>query len=238
MDGFTLVQRIKASPVVAGATIMMLSSVTAQGDGARCRQLGVKAYLVKPIRQPELRQAIVAALNDRNSGNVAASDLNNEKDKPAVVTHDPSRPASSGLRILLAEDNAVNQLLARRLLERNGHTVVLAGNGREAVHLLQTEAFDIALMDVQMPEMDGFEATQAIRERERVSGEHLPIVALTAHAMKGDEERCLAAGMDGYITKPLRPKELFAIIDKLVPASSGADFSLKTIEAAQTIKSV
>jgi PAS domain S-box-containing protein len=137
----------------------------------------------------------------------------------SVDLHNPPahllREARPALRILLAEDNRVNQVLARRLLEKKGHTVVTANNGLEALVFLETQSFDVALMDVQMPQMGGFEATLAVRETERTSKKHLPIIALTAHAMKGDEERCLAAGMDGYIAKPIRKMELFALLERV-----------------------
>jgi CheY-like chemotaxis protein len=128
---------------------------------------------------------------------------------------DTARP---GLRILLAEDNVVNQKLVTRLLENRGHTVVLAEDGRAALAAIDREPFDVVLMDVQMPEMGGLEATAAIRAREQATGAHLPVVAITAHAMKGDEERCLAAGMDGYVSKPIQPAALIEMIQTLVPA--------------------
>jgi signal transduction histidine kinase/DNA-binding response OmpR family regulator len=209
LDGFALVERIRQKPELAGATIMMLTSIGEQGDMARCRELGVKAYLTKPIRQSALRHAIMSAM----------SSAINQKAQPALITRRPLREATPGLRILLAEDNVVNQALAKRLLEKMGHTIVIATNGSEALAaVLEMESFDAALMDVQMPQMDGFEATQAIRETEQTSGNHLPIIALTAHAMKGDEERCLAAGMDGYISKPIRAAELLAVLERLVPS--------------------
>jgi CheY-like chemotaxis protein len=209
LDGFALVERIRQKPELAGATIMMLTSIGEQGDMARCRELGVKAYLTKPIRQSALRHAIMSAM----------SSAINQKAQPALITRRPLREATPGLRILLAEDNVVNQALAKRLLEKMGHTVVIAANGSEALAaVLEMESFDAALMDVQMPQMDGFEATQAIREAEQTGGNHLPIIALTAHAMKGDEERCLAAGMDGYISKPIRAAELLAVLERLVPS--------------------
>jgi CheY-like chemotaxis protein len=134
------------------------------------------------------------------------------------------RPAlrESRLRILLIEDNAVNQRLTTRLLERRGHEVVVAEGGRRALELLEAQSFDLALMDVQMPEMDGFEATARIRERERETGAHLPIIALTAHAMKGDRERCMEAGMDGYVSKPIRAEDLFRAMEELAPAAGRA----------------
>ncbi|MBY0230166.1 MAG: response regulator, partial [Gemmataceae bacterium] len=128
-------------------------------------------------------------------------------------------PCGQSLRVLLAEDNAVNQKLAVRLLEKRGHAVKVVGNGREAVAALQAEPFDVVLMDVQMPEMDGLEATRLVRERERGSGDRVPIIALTAHAMKGDREHCLSVGMDGYLSKPLQPGELFDLVERLAAGS-------------------
>jgi CheY-like chemotaxis protein len=135
--------------------------------------------------------------------------------------HDARDPSMS-LRVLLAEDNAVNQMLAVRLLEKRGHRVTVAGNGRQALEALAKESFDLVFMDVQMPEMDGMEATQAIREKEKNSGLHQPIIALTAHAMKGDREKCLAAGMDGYLTKPIRPQQLDEVLANYVAQAAGA----------------
>jgi signal transduction histidine kinase/DNA-binding response OmpR family regulator len=204
MDGFELIEKIRHSPHPSTATIMMLTSAGHRGDAARCQELGVAAYLLKPIRQSELREAIARVLGARE-----------QKGAIPLITryslHDAREPAAS-LHILLAEDNAVNQLLASRLLEKRGHSVVVAGNGREALEVLEKERFDLVFMDVQMPIMDGLEATAAIRKRERASGDHLPVVALTAHAMKGDREKCLAGGMDGYLTKPIRPQELDEVL--------------------------
>jgi len=200
MDGFELIERIRQSPHPSTATIMMLTSAGHRGDAARCQELGVAAYLMKPIRQSELREAIARVLGARE-----------QKGALPLITryslHDGREPSDS-LRILLAEDNAVNQRLASRLLEKRGHSVVVAGNGREALDALEKESFDLVFMDVQMPVMDGFEATAAIRKKEGAGGIRLPIVALTAHAMKGDREKCFAGGMDGYLTKPIRPQEL------------------------------
>ena len=217
MDGFTLAERIKKDPELVGATIMMLTSAGHLGDAARCRELGISAYLVKPIRQGELLQAISNILN-----------LLTEKRTPLVTRH-TLREARNRSRVLLAEDNAVNRTLAVRLLEKRGYIVSLAGDGREALAALEKENFDIVLMDVQMPEMDGFEATAAIREKEQSTGRHLPIIAMTAHALKGDEERCLSAGMDAYISKPIRTNELFATIERFLGQSNEADAS-KAVE--------
>ncbi len=213
MDGFTLVDRIRSEPaaLAAGPTLMMLSSANRREDAARCRALGVASYLAKPVRQSTLFDAILSAL-ETTSG-VA---------HPAVAarTGPEHHARRRSLKLLLAEDNAVNRRLAVSLLERRGHRVAVAGNGREALAALDADNYDCVLMDVQMPEMDGLEATAAIREREHAGGSvvHLPIIAMTAHALKGDRERCLAAGMDAYIAKPLRPEELYDMLDRLFPA--------------------
>jgi signal transduction histidine kinase/DNA-binding response OmpR family regulator/uncharacterized membrane protein affecting hemolysin expression len=214
MDGFTLIETIRQRPELATATIMMLTSAGHRGDAARCKQLGVAAYLLKPIRQSELREAIACVLGVRTQ----------EGAIPLITRfslHDAAE-SSGRLRVLLAEDNAVNQRLAVRLLEKRGHHVAVAGNGREALDALDKEKFDVVFMDVQMPEMDGLEATTIVREKEKNTGLHQPIIALTAHAMKGDREKCLAAGMDGYLTKPIRPQELEEILDEYVARRSTA----------------
>jgi PAS domain S-box-containing protein len=214
MDGFTLIEKIRQRPELATATIMMLTSAGHRGDAARCLELGVAAYLLKPIRQSELREAIARVLG-----------AHPQEGAISLITrfslHD-ARDPSAFLRVLLAEDNAVNQRLAVRLLEKRGHRVAVAGNGREALDALEKEKFDLVFMDVQMPELDGLEATAIIREREKSSGRHQPIIALTAHAMKGDREKCLAAGMDGYLTKPIRPQELEEILEEYVTRLSAA----------------
>jgi len=204
MDGFGLVERIRQQPMLATATIMMLTSAGQRGDAPRCRELGVAAYLAKPIRQSELREALVRVLMDHDKG----------KAPPLLTRHSMRalRTPVASLRVLLAEDNLVNQRLAIRLLEKRNHHVDVAINGREVLAALEKENFDLVLMDVQMPELDGFEATAMIREKERRYGGHLPIIAMTAHAIKGDRERCLAAGMDGYLAKPLRVQELDEIL--------------------------
>ncbi len=207
MDGFAVARKIRADARLGGATIMMLSSGDQPGDAAQCRALGITTYLQKPIKQSELLDAIVVTL-----GRAAGM-------PPALPAGRVNAAATipSGLVVLLAEDNEVNQELAIAILERRGCHVVLARNGREAVALFEREPFDLVLMDVQMPEMDGLRATQAIREIEKTRGGHTPIVAVTAHAMEGDRERCLAAGMDGYVSKPLRVTELFQVVAELLP---------------------
>lgn len=204
MDGFTLAERIKKDPGLVGATVMMLTSAGHLGDAARCRELGISAYLVKPIRQGELLQAICNVLNLPAQANAA------------LVTRHTLREARNRSRVLLVEDNPVNRTLAVRLLEKRGCVVAVAVNGREAVTAVAKESFDIVLMDVQMPEMDGFEATAAIRQREKETGNQIPIIAMTAHALKGDEQRCLEAGMDGYISKPIRVHDLFTTMESVM----------------------
>ncbi len=212
MDGFTLAEKIKQNPKLAGATVMMLTSAGQRGDAVRCRELGISAYLIKPIRQSELLDAIMTALGQQQG-----------EDRPRLVTRHLLREARQKLRILLAEDNPVNRALAVRLLEKRGHQVEVAQNGREVMAVLETQSFDLVLMDVQMPEMDGFQATAAIREKEKTTGSHLRIIAMTAHAMKGDKERCLAAGMDGYVSKPIETEQLFEVIESKVVVPVAAD---------------
>jgi two-component system, sensor histidine kinase and response regulator len=205
MDGFSLVEQIRTMSGMAAATIMMLSSAGRRGDLARCQRLGLSASLTKPVRQNELREAIARALDRRKE---------QTRDGGVAVPGVERRPAvpRCTLDVLIAEDNAVNQRLAQRLLEKRGHRVTVVNNGREAVDLLQRSDFDLVLMDVQMPLLDGIAATTLIRQREKETGSHQPIVALTAYAVKGDQQRCLAAGMDGYLAKPIRPEELDALL--------------------------
>ncbi|MDP9268392.1 MAG: response regulator [Acidobacteriota bacterium] len=207
MDGFTFVERIRQAPDFEASTIMMLSSAGLRGDATRCRELGVAAYLTKPVTQKDLLTAITSALGAKQQNEESA----------ALITRHTLRENGHPLRILLAEDNHVNQKVALRMLQRAGHTAVVVENGREALATLAAQTFDIVLMDVQMPVMDGLQATAAVRLQEKTTGAHLPIIALTAYAMKGDQERCLAAGMDRYLSKPLAAKQLYAAIEGLLP---------------------
>ncbi|HEV7730514.1 MAG TPA: response regulator [Candidatus Binatia bacterium] len=208
MDGVTLVRHIKADPALASLPLVILSSSAQGEDAQQCRALGVTTYLTKPVRSGELLRALEAALG-------AAS----MPAPPRAVVERPAVP--SGGRVLLAEDNPVNRLVACRLLERQGFVVVAVEDGAQAVEAHAREPFDVILMDVQMPVMDGFEATAAIRAREQMR--RTPIVALTAHAMKGDMERCLAGGMDAYVAKPLRPADLFAVMARVMGTGSTPD---------------
>jgi CheY-like chemotaxis protein/nitrogen-specific signal transduction histidine kinase len=212
IDGFTLAKQIQDHPELVRTTIMMLTSADHLGDAMLCRKLGISAYLVKPVRQSELLDLICKSLQPiaPNLGEI-----------PRV--RNAPRRADSPSRVLIAEDNMVNQTLARRLLEKRGYAVSVVGDGRAALEAVNRESFDIVLMDVQMPSMDGFEATAAIRQQEELAGTHIPIVAMTAHAFKGDQERCLAAGMDAYISKPIRQQDLYATIESLLGQSRTAE---------------
>jgi PAS domain S-box-containing protein len=218
MDGFTLVEQIRGTPGLATATIMMLSSAGRRGDMARCQQLDLSASLTKPVRQNELRDAIARALDRRRPPSGALK-------VPAPVLERRTVAHGTVLEVLLAEDNAVNQRLAMRLLQKRGHRVTVVGNGHEAIDMLERSSFDLVLMDVQMPLLDGIAATTLIREREKGTGVHKHIVALTAYAVKGDRDRCIAAGMDGYLSKPIRPEELDALLQTCVARRAEAHAS-------------
>ncbi|MCI0358437.1 MAG: response regulator [Planctomycetaceae bacterium] len=199
-DGYSLVEQIRRDPSLADMTFILLTSADQAEDARRCEQLGIAQRLMKPIKQSELLDAIVTALG------VVPRD--GEAAEAAAAAPSTTRP----LRILLAEDSIVNQRLAVGLLERHGHRVTVANNGREACDRLEGDAFDVVLMDVQMPELDGLSATRRIRQREMRGGGHVPIIAMTAHALKGDRERCLESGMDEYVSKPIRERQLLAAL--------------------------
>jgi signal transduction histidine kinase/DNA-binding response OmpR family regulator/ligand-binding sensor domain-containing protein len=198
-DGFTLVEQIQQRGSTSRAEVIMLTSAGQRGDAARIRELGVAAYLAKPVTESELFDAVLTALGAKAE----------KPEPPVLITRHSLREGQRKLRILLAEDNAVSQKLAARLIEKRGHAATVVSSGREALAALERDSFDVVLMDVQMPEMDGFEATAEIRKKEKATGRHVPIIAMTAHTMKGDRERCLTAGMDSYVSKPIRPDELF-----------------------------
>jgi signal transduction histidine kinase/ligand-binding sensor domain-containing protein/DNA-binding response OmpR family regulator len=220
MDGFTLIERMRATQALAGVAVMMLTSAGGRGDTARCRELGIEAYLIKPVWQSELLDTLLRLVGKRPSTTVRCA-VNQ-------MTNETSRIPPA--QILLAEDNLTNQKLAERLLTKRGHTVTVVDNGKKAVDILAERSFDFVLMDVQMPEMDGLAATALIRQREETAGGHIPIIAMTAHAMPRDKERCLAAGMDRYITKPIRVPELMAAMADL--ATHPADANLVNRERA------
>jgi signal transduction histidine kinase/CheY-like chemotaxis protein len=206
MDGFDLVERLRVLPKGQDQpVVLMLTSGEQRGDLKRARDLGIAAYLTKPVRRCELRVAVTGAV------------LGREPVRAGILRTDPAKDGRS-LHILLAEDNEVNQLVARGILEMAGHTVEIAQNGTEVLPMLAVGAYDVVLMDVQMPEMDGFQATAQIREQEKRSGDHMPVLAMTAHALTGYREKCLEAGMDGYVTKPIRPEQLFRALAEIQEA--------------------
>jgi signal transduction histidine kinase/CheY-like chemotaxis protein len=210
MSGFSLVEQIHLEPELAATTVVMLSSVERRVDLELLRALGIAAYLVKPVTQSALRVALANGLS-------AAAQPAPEPDRDVRVEPPPAR----SLRILLAEDNLVNQKVAAHALRQGGHWVTVASSGRQALEMLAAAAFDLVLMDLHMPEMDGLTATRRIRELERESGRHVPVIAMTACAMKGDRERCQEAGMDDYLTKPISPHELLekvAALDLAAPS--------------------
>jgi signal transduction histidine kinase/DNA-binding response OmpR family regulator len=211
MDGFALVEHIQSDPKLSPLTVMMLASVGHRRDVERCRELEVPFYLYKPVRKRELLAALLAALGQ------------NQTASPSSVPPQIERRAQPrSQRLLLAEDNRVNQAVATRLLEKMGYTVVVADNGRAALSILATQPFDVVLMDIQMPEMDGLTATRRIRESERSTPYHLPIVAMTAHAMKGDRELCIEAGMDEYVSKPINSEALKRALAIVLPGRNDA----------------
>ena len=189
----------------ARAGIALLTSGAQRGEAERCRELGVSACLTKPVSERELLETVNQMLRLPWRAQTAP-DTGARKVSTRV----------SGLHLLVVEDNPVNGLVAKRLLEKQNHTVRTASNGQEALDMIENEKFDCVLMDLQMPVLDGFEATTAIRNKERASGDHLPIIALTAHAIAGDLERCLNAGMDGYLTKPIDTEEVFATVERVL----------------------
>jgi PAS domain S-box-containing protein len=203
MDGFTVAERIREHPELVGASIMMLTSSARPGDRARCLELGVASHLSKPVKRSDLLDIIAQVLARRSGPPI-------RRPRPTAV---PLKEGYRRLRVLVAEDNVVNQQVVMGFLDRAGHAAVVVNTGTKALAALERHHFDVVLMDLQMPEMDGLEATRAIRRRERSTGGHVPIVALTAHVVKGDAERCLDAGMDAYVAKPLRARDLFGAIE-------------------------
>ena len=211
MDGFALAEQLRKRPTLEAPEVIMLTSAGQRGDAARCRALGIAAYLTKPVSQSSLLDAITTIFGERQTRPCG---------EPRLVTRHSLRERRGTLRVLLADDNEVNQRLAVRMLGKGGCASEVAANGVQVLELLARQGprpFDLALMDLQMPGMDGYQALAAIRANEAGTGAHLPVVALTAHALKGDRERCLAAGFDGYVSKPVTADALFSVIDALLP---------------------
>ena len=207
VDGYMLCERIRGIPELANLILVILTSGDRAGDLSRCQQLDVAAHLLKPVKPSELLHVLLRVLGKAVAQEVAATG----RPRPVVPR------STKRLRVLLAEDSVMNQKLAVGLLTKWGHTVHVVAHGLAAVEAWEREAFDLILMDVQMPEMNGLEATAAIRLRESPTGNHIPIIALTAHALQGDREQCLAAGMDGYVSKPLRSQDLLQAIQTGCP---------------------
>jgi CheY-like chemotaxis protein len=203
MDGFIFVEEVRRRPGIDDTPVIMLTSAGRPADAARCQELRVQRYLLKPVRRTQLRDAIVNVFG-------GAVDLIAVTDADVGVAAPPV--AQRPLRILVADDNVINQTILKRMLEKLGHAVTLAANGRETFDIVVMGIVDLVLMDVQMPVMDGLESTAAIRRHEQASTAHIPIIAVTAHAMQGDKERFLAAGMDAYISKPIDRDELLQAI--------------------------
>jgi CheY-like chemotaxis protein len=213
MEGIAVAERLATETGVDRPAIVMLTCAGEGIEATTARRLGIARSLTKPVGGAALLQALLETLG--------LAEVRAPAGRP--VSRRPRR-ATPPLHILLAEDNRVNRMVATRLLQREGHTVVAVEDGAEALRAFEREPFDVVLMDVQMPNADGLETTAAIRAQEKTTGAHVPIVALTAHALKGDQERFLAAGMDAYVAKPLKPEELFGIIDRLVegvPSGAG-----------------
>jgi two-component system, sensor histidine kinase and response regulator len=208
MDGFGFVERVREKPELSSAKIILLTSAEQRGDAVRSERLGIAAYLTKPVGRSELSEVISRLLDSPDQAPA----------QPLLTRQSiaDGGNAAVSLRILVAEDNAVNQMLVTRLLQKRGHNVTVVANGREALGALVQGTYDMILMDMQMPEMDGFEATSELRNREKQTGRHIPVIALTAHAMKGDRERCLEAGMDGYLAKPIRAQELYELLETYI----------------------
>jgi CheY-like chemotaxis protein len=200
VDGFMLARRVKQDPKLAATPIVMLTSMSSAGDSARCQRLGIDAHLSKPVKHSDLLDTLAALFGVSTR-------------RPDTEPGALPAAALRALHVLVAEDNPVNRTLVTKLLQKRGHRITAVEDGRAAVEASRDTRFDAILMDLQMPEMNGLEATRAIRSREMSRGGHVPIIALTAHAMQGDRERCLAAGMDGYVAKPIDVNALVLAVE-------------------------
>ncbi|MDP2647043.1 MAG: response regulator [Desulfobacterales bacterium] len=234
MDGETLGKKIKQDPDLKNVILILMTSMGERGDANRVKEVGFSVYLTKPVKQSLLYDSLVTV-----SGTYMQEETPNKRPEEIITRHSLAEDQKRRMRILLAEDNVVNQKVALSILKKLGYSADVAANGKEAVKALAATAYDFVLMDCQMPQMDGFEATRKIRKKERQTGGHIPIVALTAHAMAGDREKCLAAGMDEYLSKPINAAELLRIMEKLTPIekaekkpsapSKGAETSLRAV---------
>src|SRR5687768_17320373 len=224
MDGEQTARAIKSDPAVKDVKILILTSMGRRGDAARLEALGCSGYLLKPVKQQLLFDAIIAVLGHKE-----------ERSASLVTRHSIAEQKKLGLRLLLAEDNPINQKLAIVLLQKAGYSVDAVENGAQALEKVQANPYSAILMDVQMPEMDGLEATHKIREWEEGTGQHIPIIAMTAHAMRGDRERCLEAGMDDYVSKPLEPKVLFNVLDRWTQAEQEVEEEVQDYSSSEDV---
>ncbi len=226
MDGAALGQKIKEDADLCSTILVLVSSQGQRGDAKRMEEIGFAAYLTKPVKSSQLRDCLALAI-----GSISSTPAN--RTVPIITRHSVVEARKQNIRILLAEDNITNQRVAMRILEKAGYRADAVANGQEVLAALGKNPYDLILMDVQMPEMDGFETTAAIRRREEEKGEHIPIIAMTAHAMKGDRERCLEAGMDDYLSKPIQPKELIEVIERQLKGARPAETEMVLGERAE-----
>jgi len=232
-DGFALAAQIRSRSHLLDPELILLSSARRAGDRDKCEELGIRQRLTKPIKPSDLLQAILSTFDAANASASAEAPRAREPSSGALVALEPLSATESGLRVLLAEDNLVNQRLMLAVLEKQGHCVTVVANGAAAVRAVQQEVFDLVLMDVQMPEMNGLEGTRAIRAWEQQHGRHIPIIAMTAHAMKGARDDCLRAGMDAYLSKPIQVPELVRVMSAL--RSGGTETVTTTPEPAPPV---
>jgi CheY-like chemotaxis protein/HPt (histidine-containing phosphotransfer) domain-containing protein len=223
IDGGMLGRKIKADPGLCETVLVLLTSIGNRGDAKKMQEIGFAAYLTKPIKDSQLRDCLALAVSKKHSESKT-------QPMPIVTRHSVSEDRKRRMRILLAEDNMINQELALGILEKVGYRADAVANGKEVLSAFGKGSYDLILMDVQMPEMDGFEATAAIRRKEREGGKHIPIIAMTAHAMKGDRERCLEAGMDDYLTKPIQPRSLTEVIGRWVDKQDSVKPEVPSVE--------
>ncbi|MCE5314380.1 MAG: response regulator [Armatimonadota bacterium] len=226
MDGYEVGERIQRNPKFVQSTVMMLTSGGVYGDANRCREIGIDMQLVKPVKQSELFNAMLTVFGNRISEKAHTDDK--------IVSASDAKKTSCELRILVAEDNIVNRKLVLSILAKRGHDVTMAVNGKEALEVLEKSKFDLILMDIQMPELDGLETTARIRENEKSTGEHIPIIAMTAHAMKDDRELCLRSGMDSYISKPVQISDLIAAVEKISTGRVQSQSGLSPLKRTQS----
>jgi CheY-like chemotaxis protein len=228
MDGKTLGQKIKQNPDLKNTLLVLMTLMGERGDGKRFQDIGFDAYLTKPVKQSQLYDCLAAVTGLQKEAPA-------DQAKAIVTRHSLADDKKRKVRILLAEDNIINTKVALHILERFGYNADAVPNGKEAIKALETASYDLVLMDCQMPEMDGYEATGEIRNPEsKVLDHKVPIIAMTAHAMKGDREKCLEAGMDDYLSKPVNPQTLSDILEKWLVKQNFSQHEKTTFRAIET----